>query len=787
LSTTEPIKNSNRALIGRALSLNRVEFKKFQKLHSINAPIMNREHKIWEIATCSAKTLYDALGDHNSVAAALLLPVDRSLIKSLDRSLFSIITAYDKMNDFTLPTIPDVSVINNHYKMLIADPFLRQNFSGEDLLSAHFLMYGTMQNTLKKGTSIIELFYNKPIILSQMALSTAKLLNILNKDLQASQLRDAALNIIDPDLYKFAEEHGYKDIPEIELLKKKDSLMAEISPLCSRILDHQPGFRFEIQGRLKSRLSIAEKMEKKKKKEILDIIGLKIIVHCPEGPSQLVYLNEAKAGATVEKQKELDKQYQKNIQTLYNVRSALYGQADRKKWVINEDEADNYVEKDSVKANGYQALQDNYAMPMGNETITAEIQIVTDQMYKYNSTGGASHDKYKGGEGQNGEYEPHETEKIFAGLQDALKQKVYAFAYKDAVIGDGKAKTVYGPYELVPENGNYVMVPDVLSNIDLFNARFFKRYSPATRTEKMVRKDETVGNGELFTGEGTATFGQSGFSYYGTNDAKNAAKFYLDSISMKPIEIASMKNIGKNFLNGLINKQNTANRSMLDVIFLEKLFLHDLGYSNIDSAHFYIGRSEFIRERLKTDIGKYILGCGYENETKKITFIGHRESLLTRQIMEFLGEKKYNMWSVHKSLEGDSSIFEATMEDLYKNDYAELISQIKGNGNIRKTNDHVPANHIMDKKLKITFSKDEPGIIYSVYDFLIKNNCYISSFKSDETLPGYKPTAEFDIKFPENFKTNNKYINLLNELQSRPDTFIKNAEVEITKNVIIKI
>ncbi len=777
MSTAEPL-ITNRALIRQALSLNRTEYKKFKTQH-INDPVMNKEHQIWNISSNAAKFLYDAFGNHKAVVAALLMPVERNKIKEIDQSLYSIITAYDKMMDFTVPTKPDASIINNHYKMLIADPLLRGKFSGEDLLSAHFLMFGMMQSTLKKGIPVIELFYRDPLILSQMALSTAKLLNRFQKDLEACQLKDAALNIINPDLYKFAEEHGYNDIPEFVLLKKKDELLAELSNKCTEVFQYQEGFSFEVKGRLKARQSIVDKMEKKKGKKVLDILGLKVIVHCPHGPSQIRALEEALKAAKIDEQKsEIKRLYKESSDQLYYLRSAIYSYAQKNGWIINKKESDNYVAKH--KENGYQALHDNYQIKIGNNAITVEIQLLTDQMYHYNNTI-ASHDEYKGGEGLKGDYAPNETNKMFDEIQNDLSPNVYAFVKEENDIS--------GPYELCPKENSYGMPLDLLSHINSYDSQRFYIYQQGR--ESLIKSDDRVRNGSVIGGKGKANPGMGRIEkLYGTETGKNAARFNLDSKALKESEILAMERNGKTFLDNLIsngsNGRENGTNGGSNVVFLENHFLDELKYNDIVTAYFYIGKNETFREKLKNEKNKYLLNYTFDAEKGKITFSGHNDSLFVRAIMRYLADTNRSMRSVRQSPDGDKMIFTAELDNFSKEDLMKLTEYLKKTGNVRKLYNNLPAKTVIDKKLKITFKSDEPGMIYKVYLLLCKNSCYISSFESGETAPGTSASADFMVKFPGKFN-DEKYKQLLNEIKDLPDAYVKRARLDVTKGVTFEV
>jgi Region found in RelA / SpoT proteins len=828
LSYIETLKNNCRStgfnnpaklkLLDEAHKLYKAGLQKHHEEHLASAAL-SPEYHFFKICQHAAMEFSKNSGPE-MVAAALLAPLDRGSIKKLDGSLYSVMTAYDRMMSFHVPTKADERIIDNHYKMLIVDPILKNNYSGEELLSAHFLMAGIMLSTLEKGATSIQMFYRDPIILSQMALSTAELLGQLNKNYQANRLKDAALSVIRPDQYELFANMGYRDTKKLALLKKKDAMMIDIRRFCEDILKDQEGLTFKIEGRLKSVWSLMNKHKKyakKNKRQALDVLGFRIIVHCPKGPSHIHSFEKEYQAAKLEDKNAIMKLYHDNIGQLMNLRGFFRMYAEENNWSLLE--ADDYLYNPNKNKNGYQSLQDTYNLPLEDgKDSSFEIQFVTDQMYDCNSTGSASSWSYKNPDKASTKYfKPDELVAMYQDLQEKLGDNVYAYAYKMNGFNNGNAMEISGPFEMTPDPGAYPMPLDVLSHINYFNARHFKRYDAGTRAETHISINEKISNGDMVRGEGLTAFGSKRFEFIGTTTGKNIASFHVESEAMPESEIAHTKKMGREFLDDLIKNRKNGGEKKLDVIFLQKLFLDELNCENMDMAHFYLGKSEHLRDRLKNDIGKYMLGSKYEPENSKITINGHRDSLLTRQIMEFIGKGKYNIRSIHKFLEGDRSIFEAELDNFSMEELKDLTDKLKENGSIRKTYDNVPANNIRDKKLEITFTKDQPGIIYSIYDFLIKNNCYVSSFRSDEdvvkanertwklklsaddirdfdeaTLRAkqkndiVKLSAEFDIKFAGKFN-DEKYRQFLNGLKACPGTFIKTASLEVAKGVQIKV
>jgi ppGpp synthetase/RelA/SpoT-type nucleotidyltranferase len=809
LSYIETLKNNCRItghtntiqlkLLEDAHKLYKAGIQKYHEEH-FNEPL-GAKHQFFNISQHTAMELSKTSGPE-MVAAALLLPVERNTIKDLDASLYSVITAYDKMMSFPVPTRADERIIKNYYKMLVADPFLEKNFSGEELLRAHFLMAGTMLSTLEKGIPVIQLFYRDPIVLSQMAHSTANLLSRFNKNYEANRLRDAALNIIRPDQYQFFASFGYKNADKIALLIQKEKIMTKLRRFCEDMLNNnQEGFSFELEGRLKSVSSIKKKWDRylktkhdKTQTQILDLLAFRVILHCPKGPSQIdSYLKEY-GNADINDKYKISKLYDNNIKQLRSLRDLfrIHVAETEEKWALIKEGDFIFKPKD----NGYQALQDTFeSLLEGDERIPIEFQFVSKEMDDCNKTGTASHVKYKKGEGLNRIYKPHELAAMYKDIQCELAGNVYAFAYK--TNGNGNGMEISGPFEMRPEPGDYVMPLDVLSNIDVFNVRHFKKCRPDSKEEIQVLIDERIENGDMIGGEGVTAFGSKRFKYFGTDVAKNAAQFYLDSGSMMSGDISRTKKAGNDFLDGLINSQKNGKEKGFDVIFLKNLFLDELNYEDMDMAYFYVGKNEGLRSKLKNEIGKYLLGYKFDAEKSKVTFAGHRDSLLARTIMDYLYGSKYNMMSVRQSLEGEKTIFEAALDNFSKKDFEELTGYLSRKGSVRELYDHVPEKIIRDKSLAITFSKNEPGMIYKVYSFLAKNNCYISSFNTNETIINFNETirkpkqvadvisrfsADFVIKFPAKFD-DDKYNKLLNELKNLDGAFIKTATLSVTKDV----
>lgn len=770
--------HTNLSVIYDAYKLYTREYASFQKKHI--AEPLGAAHHFWNICSDAAMTLSRACSPRDA-AAALLAPIDRKIVKAFDPSLYKIISAYDKMKSFAIPTNPNDQIAENYYKMLVADPFLRNNFSGEDLLSAHFVMYGIMLKTLEKGTSAIQLFYKDPVILSQLAMSTAELLSRLNRNYEANRLKDAALNIIRPDQYKFFSNIGYGNANKVALLEKRDALLIDLRRFCEDMLNDQNGYSFEIEGRLKSVYSIKEKSKKYAKgkfdtfkPDILDILGFRIILHFPKGPSHIDSYDKQYEAANIEDKSLVTKSYFNNLNYLTNLRDLFRLHAKENKWELIEE--DDYLFK--PKENGYQSLQDIFMFPLeggesaSSESTSAEFQLVSDQMYECNSTGRASNREYKKGESLKKYYKTGDIKAMYKDIQNEFSNNVYAFAYKLS----GNDMEISGPFEMLPKKGGNAKPLDVLSKISYLNAKLFKIFNPTSKTERIIKIDNNINNGDIVSGEGTTKFGAKRLRFLETPEAKSSAGYLVDSENLTQNMIAETKRQGKTFLNGLIESNGKNLGKGFKVDFLEDFFLEENNYSSMDVAHFYIDDNKDLHAKLKKEINKYLLAYKFDAKTGEATFIGHHESLFARALMKNLADNKHNIRSVYQYLDGENTVFKAKLDKFSEKDFEALSNYLGKTGCIRKLYDYVPQKSFKDNELVITFSSDEPGSIYKIYSFLTKNNCFISSLKSNEPTPGDKPTVYFTIKFPGNFDEKNRK-NFLDNLIKLPDAFIKQAKI----------